>query len=250
MENTPNTRSARLPAGGFASTHWSVVLLAGGARNAPEVQEALARLCSSYWYPLYVFIRRQGNSADDAEDLTQEFFTRFLEKDFLSTVEKSRGKFRTFLLACCQHFLANQRDFARAKKRGGGQPVLSLDFQGAADRYRAEPVTDESAEKLFERRWAMTVLDQALEQLQREYPADGDGNLYNSLKKILVGGTDALSYSQIGADLGMNEEAVRKAAQRLRQRYRSVLRERIADTVDEPERIDDEIRDLFAALAS
>jgi DNA-directed RNA polymerase specialized sigma24 family protein len=250
MENTPNTRSVQVRAEGFASTHWSVVLLAGGARNAPQVQEALARLCSAYWYPLYVFIRRQGHSADDAEDLAQEFFARFLDKDFLSTVDKSRGKFRTFLLACCQHFLANQRELGRAQKRGGARPALSLDFPGAAERYRAEPASVETAEKLFERRWALTVLDQTLEQMQREYEADGNDALFAHLKKVLVGGTKALSYARIGADLNMNEAAVRKAAQRLRQRYRSVLRERIADTVDEPERIDDEIRDLFAALSS
>src|SRR5882672_4567829 len=138
MENSSNTNSVQVRVGGFESTHWSVVFLAGGVRNAPEVQEALTRLCSAYWYPLYVFIRRQGHSADDAEDLTQEFFARFLDKDFLSAVDKSRGKFRTFLLACCQHFLANQRDFARAQKRGGGRPALALDFQGAAERYHAE----------------------------------------------------------------------------------------------------------------
>lgn len=250
MENKPNTESGQVRAAGFASTHWSVILLAGGARSAPEVQEALARLCSAYWYPLYVYIRRQGHSADDAEELTQEFFTRFLEKDFLGAVDRSRGRFRTFLLACCRHFLANQREFARAQKRGGGRPGLSLDFPGAAERYRAEPVSAETAERLFERRWAMTVLDQALEQLQREHEADGKAALFEHLKKVLVGGTAALSYAQIGADLSMSEEAVRKSAQRLRRRYRDVLRERIADTVDEPERIDDEIRDLFAALAS
>lgn len=250
MEHKANTGSAQVRAGGFASTHWSVVLLAGGARNVPEVQEALARLCSAYWYPLYVFIRRQGHGAGDAEELTQEFFARFLEKDSLVTVDKSRGKFRTFLLACCQHFLANQREFARAQKRGGGRPALSLDFPGAAERYRVEPASSETAEKLFERRWALTVLDQVLEQLHREYEADGKGTLFDLLKSVLVGGVEALSYARIGAVLGMNEAAVRKAAQRLRQRYRSVLRERIGDTVAEPGTIDDEIRDLFAALAS
>jgi RNA polymerase sigma-70 factor (ECF subfamily) len=250
MENSTNSGSLQPRAGSFASTHWSVVLLAGGARESPEVREALAHLCSSYWYPLYVFIRRQGHSADDAEDLTQEFFTRFLENGFLSTVEKSGGKFRTFLLACCRHFLANERDFARAQKRGGGRPTLSLDFSVAADRYRAEPSSAESAERLFERRWALTVLEQVLEQLQREYQADDRGELFAHLRSVLVGATEALSYGQIGADLGMNEAAVRKAAQRLRQRYRSVLRERIAATVDDPGKIDDEIRDLFAALSS
>lgn len=250
MAQTPSAEPAGKQAGGFASTHWSIVLLAGGARNTPEVREALARLCSAYWYPLYAFIRRQGHSADDAEELTQEFYARFLEKDFLSAVDKSRGRFRTFLLACCRHFLANQRDFARAQKRGSGRIALSLDFPGAAERYRVEPASTESAERLFERRWALTILDQVLEQLQREYEADDKGALFAHLKKVLVAAPAAPSYARIGADLAMNEVAVRKAAQRLRQRFRSVLRERIADTVDEAESIDDEIRDLFAALAS
>lgn len=248
MENTADAGSAKNRAEAFASTNWSVVQLAGGAQDTPKVREALTRLCLTYWYPLYAFIRRQGHSVDDAEELTQEFFARFLEKDFLSTVDKSRGRFRTFLLACCQHFLANQRDHTRAQKRGGGRPVLSLDFPGAAERYRAEPALKGPAETLFERRWALAILDQVLEQLQREYEADGNSNLFEPLKKVLVG-TEARAYAQIGADLSMNEEAVRKAAQRLRQRFRSVLRARIADTVDKPERIDDEIRDLFAALA-
>ena len=237
-------------AGGFASTQWSVVLLAGGARTAPQVREALARLCSTYWYPLYAFIRRQGHSADDAEDLTQEFFARFLDKDFLSTVDQNRGKFRTFLLACCQHFLANQRDFARAQKRGGGRPVLSLDFPGAADRYCAEPASDETAEKLFRA------------VLGADHPRSGAGAIAAGVsgrrQKRTVRPSQEVPRRWTGCSfvcrdrrqLGMNEDAVRKAAQRLRQRYRSVLRERIADTVDEPARIDDEIRDLFAALAS
>lgn len=250
MENSPDAGSIQARAGGFASTHWSVVLLAGGARSVPEVQEALARLCSTYWYPLYVFIRRQGHSADEADDLTQEFFTCFLEKDFLSAVNKSRGKFRTFLLACCQHFLANQRDFALAQKRGGGRTNLSLDFPGAAERYHQEPASGMTAEKMFLRHWALTLLDQVLAHLQREYQAEGKGELFDHLKHVLLGGAEALSHARIGAALSMTEEAVRKAAQRLRQRYRGVLREHIADTVNEPERVEEEIRDLFAALAS
>jgi RNA polymerase sigma-70 factor (ECF subfamily) len=233
----------------FATTHWSVVLLAGGARDNPKVQDALSRLCSTYWYPLYVFIRRHGHTADEAEELTQEFFARILEQDILGSVDRRRGKFRTFLLSCCQHFLANQRDFSRAEKRGGGRLTLSLDFPCAEQRYRAEPTLHDTAEKLFEGRWALTLLEQTLTQLQREYQADGNDACFDLLKSVLTGGKDTLTYSQIGATLGMKVDAVRKAAQRLRQRYRELLRQNIADTVDATDRVDDEIRDLFAALA-
>jgi DNA-directed RNA polymerase specialized sigma24 family protein len=242
--------SAHAVAGEFASTQWSVVLLARGARDSPDVEKALSLLCSSYWYPLYVFIRRQGHAADEAEELTQEFFTRFVEQDFLNTVDQSHGRFRTFLLACCQHFLANQRDYARAQKRGGGRQILSLDFPGAVERYRHEPASGETAERIFQRRWALTLLDQVLAQLQQEYQTEGKGCLFEHLKHVLGGGPEALSHARIGAAVDMTEEAVKKAAQRLRQRYRSVLRERIADTVDEPSKIEEEIRDLFTALAS
>lgn len=250
MDNLSNSASNRPQSGGFASTHWSVVLLAGGARGEPDVQQALTQLCTAYWYPLYVFIRRQGHSADDAEELTQEFFARFLEKDFLNSVDKNRGRFRTFLLACCRHFLANQRDYATAQKRGGGHPLLSLDFASAAERYHREPASHATAEVLFERRWAMTVLDQVFDQLQAECHAAGQARLFDLVKNVMLGVGDAHSYGEIGRSLGMSEEAVRKAAQRLRQRYRSMLRARIADTVDDPRQIDDEIRDLFAALSS
>jgi DNA-directed RNA polymerase specialized sigma24 family protein len=234
----------------FASTHWSVVLAAGCSPASPEALSAMARLCSTYWYPLYAFIRRQGHQADAAEELTQEFFARFLERDFLEAVDRNKGRFRSFLLACCRHFLANQRDFARALKRGGGQPALALDFHGVHERYQAEPAAALSAEKLFERRWALTLLEQVMIQLRQEYVAQGKGELFDHLQKVLVGESEALSYARIAAALNMTEDAVKKAAQRLRQRYGILLREQIAATVDDPAKIDEEIRDLFAALAA
>jgi DNA-directed RNA polymerase specialized sigma24 family protein len=233
----------------FDTTQWSLVLQAGASGDSVEARRAMACLCSAYWYPLYVFIRRQGHKADVAEELTQEFFTRFLDRDFLGAADKSRGKFRTFLLACCRHFLANQRDFALAQKRGGGQPVLSLDFSGARERYEQEPATSWTAEKLFERRWALTLLDQVLQQLRQEYRAQDKGDLFEHLRTVLVGESQALSYAQIGTSVGMTEDAVKKAAQRLRQRYGLMLREQITATVDEPGLVDEEIRDLFAALS-
>jgi RNA polymerase sigma-70 factor (ECF subfamily) len=237
------------PSGGFASTRWSLVLLARD-RATPEGDAALQALCCTYWYPLYAYIRRQVNSADQAEELTQEFFARLLEKDFLGDVDRERGRFRSFLMACCKHFLSNERDRARAQKRGGGRPTRSLDFAFANERYRLEPVDSLTPEKLFERRWALTLLDQVLDQLRREYHADGKGLLYERLKLALVGATEALSYAAIGAELGMTEAAIRKAAQRVRGRYRDIFRECIGATVEDAEAVADEVRAVFAALSS
>lgn len=233
----------------FAPTQWSLVLLARD-RASPRADEALATLCRAYWYPLYAYIRRQVPTAEQAEDLTQEFFARLLEKDFLRTVDRGRGRFRAFLLACCKHFLANERDRAGARKRGEGCAVLSLDFASAADRYRREPADTLTPEKLFERRWALTLLDQALERLGREWAGAGKGELFDHLKATLVDATGKPSHAEAAAALGMSEAAVKKAAQRLRERYRLLLRELIAATVDGPGEIDDEIRSLFAALSA
>ena len=233
----------------FDSTRWSLVLLARD-RASPDADAALEALCATYWYPLYAYIRRQIGSADQAEELTQEFFARFLEKDFLRAADRNKGRFRGFLLACCRHFLANERDRARAQKRGGSRPALSLDFASAAERYRLEPADTMTPERLFERRWALTLLDQVLDQLGREFHKDGKGPLYERLKLTLVGAGDSLSYAAIGAEFGMTEAAVKKAAQRLRQRYRELLRDQIAATVDGPEQVEDEIRALFAVLSS
>jgi RNA polymerase sigma-70 factor (ECF subfamily) len=232
----------------FATTQWSLVLLARD-RASPQADEALAALCRAYWYPLYAFIRRQVRTAEQAEDLTQEFFARLLEKDYLRTVDRTRGRFRAFLLACCKHFLANERDRARARKRGGGRSILSLDFQSAADRYRREPADTLTPEKLFERRWALTLLDQALEQLGQAFSQAGKGELFGHLKVTLVGAVGKPSHAEAAEALGMTEAAVKKAAQRLRERYRVILRELIAATVDGPGEVDDEIQTLFAVLS-
>jgi RNA polymerase sigma-70 factor (ECF subfamily) len=240
---------AELPrADAFATTQWSLVLLAR-QRATPEADAALAALCRAYWYPLYAYIRRQVQTAEQAEDLTQEFFARLLEKDYLGSVDRTRGRFRAFLLACCKHFLANERDRAGARKRGGGCSILSLDFPSAAARYRLEPADTLTAEKLFDRRWALTLLDRTLDQLGQEYAGAGKGELFEGLKATLVGGVGKLSHAEVAQSLGMTEPAVKKAAQRLRERYRAVLRELIAETVDGPGEIDDEIQTLFAVLS-
>jgi RNA polymerase sigma-70 factor (ECF subfamily) len=234
--------------GQFASTHWSLIVLARG-QPSPEADQALAELCRAYWYPLYVYIRHKVGSADRAEELTQEFFTRLLEKDFLAGVAPEKGRFRAFLLACCNHFLANERDRERARKRGGGATIVSLDFPSAAQRYHQEPAECLTAERLFQRCWALALLDATLEQLRREFHDAGKGPLYEHLKAALVGEHAALSYAEIGAALAMSEAAVKKAAQRLRDRYREVIRARIAATVNGPEMVEEEVRELFAVLA-
>jgi RNA polymerase sigma-70 factor (ECF subfamily) len=231
----------------FDSTPWSLVLRARDLA-APEARAALATLCQTFCYPLYAYIHRRTGSADAAEDLTQEFFTRFLEKGFGGEVNRAKGKFRAYLLACCQHFLANERRNARAGKRGGGQTILSLDMEAASRHYLREPADTLDPEKLFDRRWALTLLERSLEQVGQEYQRDGKQALFDGLKDSLVGDANAGSYADVAGRLDMTEAAVKKAAQRLRQRYGAVVRGQIRATVDRPEQIEDEIRDLFAVL--
>lgn len=223
--------------------------MAARDRAAPQAQEALAVLCRTYWYPLYAFIRRQGFTADQAQDLTQEFFARLLEKDYLAAVDREKGKFRSFLLAACKHFLSNERDRARAQKRGGGREFVSIDPQLGESRYGLEPAHDATAERLFERRWALTLLEQVLARLREEFHQAGKGRLFELLKTCLTG-DKTVPYRRAGEELSLSESAVKVAAHRLRKRYRELLREEIGQTVSDPEQIDDEIRSLFAALGS
>jgi len=226
------------------------MVLAARERGSPAAQAALAELCRTYWYPLYAFIRRQGHSADLAQDLTQELFSRLLEKDFLGTVQPDKGKFSSFLLACCKHFLANERDRQRAQKRGGGAALLPLDFGSAEERYTREPFHELTPEKLFERRWALTLLDQVLARLREEMRQQGKLQTFDRLKQFLMGEKNKVSHAQIAEELGMTEGAVKVAVHRLRKRYRELLREEIAQTVDDPGQVEDEIRALFAALGA
>jgi RNA polymerase sigma-70 factor (ECF subfamily) len=230
----------------FATTHWSLVLAARD-RAEPGAAAALASLCALYWYPLYAYVRRRGHGADEAHDLTQEFFARLLGKDFLAGVDRGKGKFRSFLLAACNHFLANERDRARARKRGGGRLVLSLDAADAEGRYRAEPAGGLTPEKLFERRWALALLQQVMTRLRDEFEAKGKGQLFDRLRGFLVG-EKGTGYRQAADELRLSEGAVKVAVHRLRQRYRELLHEEIGRTVGAPEEIAEEVRDLFAAL--
>jgi RNA polymerase sigma-70 factor (ECF subfamily) len=241
--------SPSLPAGQgrFATTHWSVIVAARDPA-APQARAALAELCRSYWYPLYAYIRRQGHGADAAQDLTQEFFTRLLEKDGLASVDQGKGRFRSFLLAACKHFLANERDRARAQKRGGDRQFVPIDFRDADGRYGSEPAHDATPEKLFERRWALALLEQVLARLRLEYEAGGKSLLFERLKSHLTGDGGGVPHARAAAELELSEGAVKVAVHRLRRRYRELLRETISQTVNDPAQIDDEIRTLFAVL--
>lgn len=245
------TNDAQYPssAGGgrFTTTHWSLVLAAARTEDA-HGREALASLCQVYWYPLYAFVRRQGHGPHDAQDLTQEFFMRLLEKDYLGDVDRSKGKFRSFLLAALKHFLSKEWARAKALKRGGGHILVPLEPLFAEERYRREPEDNATPERLFERRWALTLLDHVLTRLSEEYETKGRRALFDELQGCLTGDRDLLPYAALAAKLGMTEGAVKVAVHRLRQRYRGVLRDEIARTVTDPAEIDDEIRQLFSAL--
>jgi RNA polymerase sigma-70 factor (ECF subfamily) len=229
----------------FHTTHWSVVLHARG--DSTGAQRSLARLCEAYWYPLYAFARRQGHAPHDAQDLTQEFFARLLAKGWLDAVARERGKFRSWLLASMKHFLANEWDRAQAQKRGGRTTIVSFDDDSAEARYRREPADPVTADRLYDRGWALTLLDRVLARLREEAAQSGKLAQFDALKGALTG--EKAPYAEIGATLGMSEGAVKVAVHRLRERYRALLRAEVADTVATATEIDDELRHLLAALS-
>jgi RNA polymerase sigma-70 factor (ECF subfamily) len=224
------------------------MVAAAGQRSSPASRAALAELCTSYWYPLYALVRSQGYTADEAQDVTQEFFARLLARNDFAAADRTKGRFRSYLAGALKHFLANARDQARARKRGGGRAPLSLDFATAESRFIREPAHTFTAEKAFARRWALTLLEQVLMQLRGEFIAAGRGELFEGLKGVLGGPQGSSSYAGLAADLQMTEGAVKVAVHRVRRRYRELLRDQIARTVADPELIDDEIRELFSAL--
>lgn len=228
----------------FRTTHWSMVLRAGQG-GSTDSAVALETLCRTYWYPLYVYVRRQGYGPQDAEDLTQEFFARLLRLNSLEVVAPHRGKFRTFLLVSLNHYLSDARDTARAAKRGSGQTVLSLDDESAEQRYRLEPSADASPEVLFDRRWMLALLEQALNRLGQEYASAGKAAQFELLKEFLQNPTDGGDYDRVAAALGLNPGAVAVAVHRLRQRYRDLVRAEIAQTVSSPEEMEEELRHLY-----
>jgi len=237
-----------LPAAGrFATTHWSVVLAAGRPKSA-SYRQALETLCRTYWFPLYAYLRRHGCNSHQAQDYTQAFFTALLAKGGLDLADPRRGKFRSFLLASLKHFLSNERARARAKKRGGGKKALSLDFENAESQYALEPRDELSPEKLFERSWALTVLDRTMARLQAEALKTNKKELFERLKSYLTAGKSSIPYRDTADEFNITEGAVRVAVHRLRRRYKELLRDEISQTVTSNEQIDEEIRDLFTAL--
>ena len=232
----------------FVTTHWSVVLSAQEA-DSQHSGAALETLCQTYWYPLYAFVRRQGHGPADAQDLTQEFFARLLRKDYLQSVAREKGKFRTFLLVALKRFLVNEWTRDHAQKRGGNYVHVPLQGHSAETRYLAEPVERLTAERLYERRWALTLLDRVLDRLREEFATAGKGAIFDQLKGSLMAQRGAVPHRETALALGMSEGAVKVAAHRLRRRFRELFREEVAHTVGSTEEIEEEIRHLLGVFS-
>ena len=231
----------------FETTHWSVVLAARGDSTA-GAKRALATLCETYWYPLYAYLRRQGQSAEDAQDLTQGFFQQILEKGTVERADPERGRFRSFLLTSLKHYVTNEWDKERARKRGGGVRHMSLELENAEGRYQLEPPDDTTPEKVFDWHWALTLLDNVLGKLRAEFVRADKEAVFDRLKVFLGGGSADESYASVGRALDMSDGAVKVAVHRLRRRYRDILRQEIAQTVTSPEETEAEIRYLWSAV--
>jgi RNA polymerase sigma factor (sigma-70 family) len=234
--------------GRFATTRWSVVLAAGIDVTSAEAREALTTLCETYWYPLYAFLRGRGHSAEDAEDLTQAFFARMVEKQVFQQADRTRGRFRSFLLTSLIHFVANERDKRNAQKRGGGAPIVSLDVETAEDRFQLEPSTDETPERSFDRRWAIALLDRVTGRLQAEMARSEKPLHFDRLKTYLTGEEPHATYSQTGVELGMSEGAIKVAVHRLRKRFADLVRDEVAHTVSTADEVEDELRHLWNSV--
>ena len=251
MSDPVSRQNSQAETGGspvFATTHWSVVL-AAGHDSAPGAAEAMETLCRAYWYPLYCFVRRQGHSPADTEDLTQGFLAHILERRALRKVSPAHGRFRSFLLAALKFFLADQWDREQARKRGGGCAIVSLDEEGAEDRYQRECSDALNPEKLYERRWVMAVLDWAFVRLREEFTAEGKANLYEELRRLQDDAADAAPYAVVAARLGMPVNTLKSHVHRFRHRYRELLCEEVAQTVAAPADVAEEIRHLIAVVS-
>jgi RNA polymerase sigma factor (sigma-70 family) len=246
----PDTQENPLPGnvGQFTTTHWSVVLAAGNNDSAGSAQ-ALERLCRAYWKPLYAYVRRQGHNEHEAQDLTQDFFARLLAKGYLSLADPARGRFRTFLLTSLQNFLRNEWKRTQREKRGGGQPIISLDATQAEAEYRLEPAHELSPDQLYERRWTVALLEQVLARLRLDYEANGSVPLFDQLKAFVWGDRNTASHAEIALQLGLSEGAVKVALHRLRRRFGQFLRAEIANTVNDPTEVEEELRYLMNIMS-
>jgi RNA polymerase sigma factor (sigma-70 family) len=234
--------------GWFATTHWSMVVSAGRG-DGPESREALEKLCESYWIPLYSYVRRCGHRQDDAQDLTQEFFARIVAHNRIARADQQKGRFRSFLLAALKNFLSDEWDKAKALKRGGGIQFVPMQFDTGEAVYNQEPAGNTTPEQIFERRWALTLLDRVLARLGAEYECTGKTKLFLALTPCLVGERTSQPYAELATSLGTTESTIKSAVHRLRNRYRLILREEIGNTVASEQDIDDELRYLFTVLA-
>jgi RNA polymerase sigma factor (sigma-70 family) len=232
----------------FQTTRWTLVLAVREGQQTPDAQAALSTLCETYWYPVYAFIRRSGKDGDAARDLTQAFFMRVLEKDYFGQARQERGRFRSFLLSSVRHFLSNQRDFEHAQKRGGGHAPLSLEFDDGERTYQIEPVDPDTPERLYERRWALAAIEAAIARVQKKYEESKKANLFARLRPFLTG-DEPQSYAELAAAVGVTEGSLRVAVHRMRQQFAAALREIIADTVEGPDDVDDELRQLMKAVS-
>ena len=232
----------------FATTRWSVVLRAAKQEDR-KAGDALSWLCGHYWFPLYAYVRRRIADPNEAQDLTQEFFARLLEKNILDHAAPERGRFRSFLLTSLKNFLTNEWNRVHAQKRGGRCPLLALDLDSGESRFRQEPSHDLTPERLFEREWALTLLKLVVTRLEAEFALAGKARHFELLKDALAGGREGLSFAEIAGQLGLSEAAARQAAHRLRERYRELLRAEVAETVDDPDEVSDELRRLFETFA-
>jgi len=233
----------------FVTTRWTVIVAAGGGAT-PEAEAALQELCRTYWYPLYAYVRRQGWNREDSEDLTQAFFAKTLANTDLSALDSEKGRFRAFLLASLKHFLANEWDKLRAQKRGGGQVLLPLDWQSADTLYSITPADNLSPDKLYDRAWAITLLERVITRLRAECVAEGKEEMFDHLKDFLMLEKNAISYEQVAASLKVTEGAARVTVHRLRKRYRELLRDEVAQTLLDGAQVEDEMRALFLAFSS
>jgi RNA polymerase sigma-70 factor (ECF subfamily) len=245
---TTETPPSSAPSDVFATTHWTVVL-AAGRRSTPQAGHALEELCRTYWFPLYAYVRRRGHTKEDAEDLTQAFFARFLARNYLEGLSAERGRFRAFLLAALKHFIINEWKKSQRLKRGGGEVTLSLDWETADTQFQIAATAEPSPDKAFDREWALALLERVIVRLREECVATGKGRQFEQLKTFLTAGKGALSYADAARSLGMDEGAARAAVHRLRKRYRQLLREEIAQTLFDPAQVDEEMRTLFGAFS-